>query len=252
MSMEKTLRRPRYELLDTLRGLTVLSMVVYHGTWDLVYLFGVDWEWYGGAGAHIWQQSICWTFILLSGFCWGMGRNPLKRGLIVFVGGLVVTAVTLLFMPDSRIIFGILTFTGSAMLLMIPLDKLFCRLPPVPGLIISGLLFALTKNINAMRIGIGPWQLPLPGGLYRGWLATYLGFTDFSFWSSDYFSLIPWIFLFCAGYFLCKLCSPHKEKMQLLLGKGIRPLNFIGRHALIIYMVHQPVVYGVLYLIFLL
>ena len=40
--------------------------------------------------------------------------------------------------------------------------------------------------------------------------------------------------------------------MQLLLGKGVRPLNFIGRHALIIYMVHQPVVYGVLYLIFLL
>jgi len=251
MSKEMITCRPRYELLDTLRGLTILSMVMYHGTWDLVYLFDMKWDWYDGTGAYVWQQSICWTFILLSGFCWGMGRNPLKRGLTVFCGGLIVTAVTLIFMPDSRIIFGILTFTGSAMLLMIPLDKLFCRLPPVIGLIVSGFLFALTKNINVMRIGIGPWQVPLSGKLYSGWLATYVGFTDFGFWSSDYFSLMPWIFLFTTGYFLWRICSPHKEAMFRLLGRGVRPLSFIGRHSLLIYMLHQPVVYGVLYLLFL-
>lgn len=252
MNGERTLRRPRYELLDTLRGLTVLSMVAYHGAWDLVYLFGVDWKWYGGTGAHLWQQSICWTFILLSGFCWGMGRNPLKRGLTVFGGGLIVTAATLLFMPDSRIIFGILTFTGSAMLLMIPMDKIFRRIFPWLGLALTAFLFAAARNINVRRLGIGPWQFSLPESLYRGWFATYLGFTDPGFWSSDYFSLLPWIFLFCAGYFLWKLCSPHKEKMSFLLGRGIRPLNFIGRHALIIYMIHQPLVYGVLYLAFML
>ena len=36
--------RPRYELPDSLRGLTLLSMVLYHGAWDLVYLFGVRWN----------------------------------------------------------------------------------------------------------------------------------------------------------------------------------------------------------------
>ena len=227
-------------------------MVMYHGTWDLVYLFGVDWGWYSGEGAHIWQQSICWTFILLSGFCWGMGRNPLKRGLTVFGGGLLVTAATLIFMPDSRIIFGILTFTGSAMLLMIPLDKIFRRVPPWIGIAAASLLFAMTKQINYGRIGPALWGIFLPEKLYKGWIATYVGFTDPGFWSSDYFSLLPWIFLFIAGYFLWKICSPHKEAMLRLLGRGIRPFSFVGRHALIIYMAHQPVVYGVLYLIFLL
>lgn len=252
MSGEKIAGRPRYELLDTLRGLTMISMILYHGTWDLVYLFGVDWAWYRSPAAHIWQQSICWTFILLSGFCWGMGRDPLKRGLVVFGGGLIVTAVTLLFMPDSRIVFGILTFMGSAMLLMIPLDKVLCRIPAWIGLAGSGVLFALTKQINSGVIGFGSLQIPLPEGLYRGWIATYLGFSDPTFWSSDYFSLLPWFFLFMAGYFLWRLCSPHREEMLRLFGKGIRPLSFLGRHALIVYMLHQPAVYGVLSLLYML
>ena len=252
MSGEKIAGRPRYELLDTLRGLTMISMILYHGTWDLVYLFGADWAWYRSPAAHIWQQSICWTFILLSGFCWGMGRRPLKRGLVVFGGGLIVTAATLLFMPDSRIVFGILTFMGSAMLLMIPLDKLFRKIPAWAGLAGSAALFALTKQINNGVIGFGSLRFPLPEGLYRGWIATYLGFSDPTFWSSDYFSLLPWFFLFMTGYFLWRLCSPHKEAMLRLFGKGIRPLSFLGRHALIVYMLHQPAVYGVLSLLYML
>ena len=50
-------RRPG---LDTLRGMTLVSMMVYHACWDLVYLFRQDWAWYRSFGAHLWQQSICW------------------------------------------------------------------------------------------------------------------------------------------------------------------------------------------------
>ena len=57
----------RYAGLDTLRGVTLVSMMAYHACWDLVYIFGMDWDWYGSFGAYLWQQSICWTFILLSG-----------------------------------------------------------------------------------------------------------------------------------------------------------------------------------------
>ena len=84
--------RRRIAALDALRGLTLLSMIAYHTCWDLVYLFRMDWDWYRGTGAYIWQQSICWTFILLSGFCWSMGRQPLRRGLTVFACGWIVTA----------------------------------------------------------------------------------------------------------------------------------------------------------------
>lgn len=58
----------RCALLDELRGLDLISMMLYHGMWDLVYLFGVRAPWYGSWQGELWQQSICWVFILLSGF----------------------------------------------------------------------------------------------------------------------------------------------------------------------------------------
>ena len=103
MEMEK---RKRYHLLDGIRGIVLVSMIAYHFSWNLVYLYGVKWAWYRSTGAYVWQQSICWTFILLSGFCWSMGKQPLKRGLLVFGGGLLVTAVTLAVMPYNRVVFG--------------------------------------------------------------------------------------------------------------------------------------------------
>ena len=63
----------RCRALDWIRGITLVSMILYHGAWDLVYLFGANWDWYRSKGAYVWQQSICWTFILLSGFCWALG-----------------------------------------------------------------------------------------------------------------------------------------------------------------------------------
>ena len=108
----------RYGILDSFRGITLVSMVIYHVCWDLVYLFGKDWSWYKGGWAYIWQQSICWSFILLSGFCWSLGKKPVKRGLIVFGAGAVVSVVTLLFLPEDRVLFGVLTLIGSSMLLM--------------------------------------------------------------------------------------------------------------------------------------
>ena len=115
--------KKRLHLLDTLRGITLISMIGFHGMWNLVHLFGMKAPWYRGTPGYIWQQSICWTFILLSGFCWSFSRNHLKRGLLVFGGGAVVTAVTCLLMPQNRIIFGVLTCIGSCMLLMIPVEK---------------------------------------------------------------------------------------------------------------------------------
>lgn len=94
----------RYALLDELRGLDLVSMMLYHGCWDLVNLFGIQADWYYGLPGHLWQQSICWVFILLSGFCAQLGHHTLRRGAQVFGAGALVTAVTLLFMPEDRVI----------------------------------------------------------------------------------------------------------------------------------------------------
>ena len=95
----------RYTLLDELRGLDLVSMMLYHGCWDLVNLFGIQADWYYGLPGHLWQQSICWVFILLSGFCVQLGHHTLCRGAQVFGAGALVTAVTLLFMPEDRVVF---------------------------------------------------------------------------------------------------------------------------------------------------
>lgn len=234
----------RYALLDSIRGITLLSMILYHGAWDLVYLYHVKWDWYKGTGAYIWQQSICWTFIFLSGFCWSLGKKPLKRGLTVFGGGLLVSAVTCLFMPENRVVFGVLTLTGSCMLLMIFLDKLLKKIPPEAGIFLSLLFFMVTRDINIGQLGFEGFQLvKLPDGLYRGMAATYLGFMEPGFFSADYFSLFPWLFLFISGYYL----------YHLFAGKGVLSLpafqwelpsfSFLGRHSLMIYLLHQPVLY---------
>lgn len=123
----------RYALLDELRGLDLISMMCYHGLWDVVFLFGVQLPWYTGMPGHLWQQSICWVFILLSGFCVPLGHRTLKRGAQVFAAGALVTVVTLVFMPEDRVVFGVLTFLGSAMLLTGVLEPLRRSVCPALG-----------------------------------------------------------------------------------------------------------------------
>lgn len=237
----------RYGLLDSFRGLVLISMVLYHGTWDLVYLFGQNWIWYQGKGAYIWQQSICWSFILLSGFCWSLGRHPLKRGMVVFGAGAVVSAVTLFFMPQERVLFGVLTLIGSSMLCMILLDKPFQKVPPEMGLAVSAFLFVITRNVNSGFLGFERWNiLRLPVAFYRNFITTFLGFPEPGFFSTDYFSFFPWFFLFLSGYFFYRMMDRNREFVDRYFVKKQEPFAFLGRHSLVIYMLHQPVIFGVL------
>lgn len=124
--------RLRSGTLDSLRGLTLFSMIAYHLCWDLVYLRGLPWAWYNGFWAYIWQQSICCTFILLSGYCCQASRHPIRRGAISFFGGAAVSLATALVTPEEPIRFGVLTFLGTAALLTVPLRPLLARIPPPP------------------------------------------------------------------------------------------------------------------------
>lgn len=235
-------QKKRIHGLDTLRGLTLVSMMAYHACWDLVYLVGKDWGWYRSEGAYLWQQSICWTFILLSGYCFLMGRKPWKRGAMAFGGGLLVTTVTLVAMPEEPAIWGVLTFLGSATLLTVPLKGLFLRLEPRLGLAGSFSLFLLLRDVNDGFLGFeGIRLMALPEELYRNLFTAWLGFPAAGFVSSDYFGLLPWIFLFWTGLFLYRL-RPGEAKS----GRRIPGITAMGRHSLLVYLLHQPVIYGVL------
>ena len=235
--------KTRYALPDTLRGLTLLSMVAYHGCWDMVYILGADWPWYQSSGAYLWQQSICWTFILLSGFSFSLGRRHWRRGWLVFGCGAVVTAVTVVVMPGQEIWFGVLTLLGSCMLLGALLERPLGRVPAGAGLVLSSALFVLTRSVNRGYLGFEGLRLAaLPDELYRNMATAYLGFPFPGFRSTDYFSLVPWLFLFLTGYFLFRLTGKHLAAVPRL-GR-CAPLEALGRRSLLIYMLHQPVLYG--------
>lgn len=236
--------------LDTIRGITLLSMILYHTCWDLVFLFEKRIPGYIGTGVYVWQQSICWTFILLSGFCWTLGHHHLKRGLLVFGSGLLITAVTLLAMPESRVVFGVLTMIGSCMLLLIPIEKFLLKIRTEIGLAGSFLLFLLFRNVNTGYLGFEKWNLfRLPDGLYRNLFTAYLGFPQRGFFSTDYFSLLPWFFLFLTGFYLYQLVM-KKDIMEKLFSWRVPVFDVIGRHSLLIYLLHQPIVFGISWLFF--
>lgn len=250
MELIKKVRKDRLHLIDEYRGFWIVNMIIYHGIWDLVYIFGCNWQWFKSDFAHVWQQWGCWSFIFISGFCWQMSRHNLKRGVEVFLAGLLVTVVTLIFMPGSRVVFGVLTLLGSSMLLMIPCDVLFKKINPLFGAIASFLVFLFVYPVNDGYFGFGSQQLiVLPWEWYSNLFTTYLGFTEPGFWSTDYFSLFPWFFMYTVGYFTYSFLfqGDKREKAAQILSKSIcPPLGWVGRNSLIIYMLHQPVVYGVL------
>ena len=234
----------RYALLDELRGLDLVSMMLYHACWDMMFLFGIWMDWYAGMPGRLWQQTICWVFILLSGFCAPFGRHMLRRGVTVFAAGALVTAVTLVFMPGNRVIFGVLTFLGTAMLLTGVLEPLLKKVMPAVGLAVSAVLFALTYHLVERWLGFGGLRLSLPDAVYSKDVTAFFVFEPDWFYSADYFGLLPWLFLFWAGYYLHKAVG--RRRMEPLRRPVCPALGWMGRHSLLLYLLHQPVIYGVL------
>ena len=146
---------------------------------------------------------------------------------------------------------------GSAMILMIPLDLLLKKIQPAVGAVVSFFLFLFVYPVNDGYLGFENMRMVmLPDEWYANELTTYLGFVMPGFFSTDYFSILPWIFIYITGYFCYGVVLKREpkcgiENCPLVVGlqKSIcPPLGWIGRKSLIIYMIHQPVVYGVLFI----
>lgn len=233
----------RYALIDGIRGLAIVNMILYHAIWDLVYLYGCDWQWYLGPVGTLWQQAICWTFILVSGFCLPLSSHPLQRGVEVSLAGLAVTMVTLAVMPQALIVFGVLTLIGAAMILVGLLRPWLSRLSQASGALAYGcfLLFLVTKHVQEGWLGLFGWRIALDPALYANMLTTFLGFPAPGFYSADYFPLFPWLFLFLTGYFLYHFLAKH-DALRVFVRGYCPPLEWAGRYSFWIYLAHQPVI----------
>ena len=239
----------RFSLIDAIRGIAVVNMVLYHLCYDIFCAFGV-WSAFPRAGpAVIWERLICCTFIVVSGISLHFTRHGWRRGLIVTLCGIVTTAVTVIFTPDQSIWFGVLSFLGCAMLFTYAIRKLLDRMKPLVGVIVFFLLFMLCYGIPSGYIGLFSFPLiHLPEALYQFKWLFFLGFPSKDFFSADYFPFLQWIFLYLFGYQLWRLIE--QKSLEKYFYRKIPFFDFIGRHSLIIYMVHQLVLYGICWLIF--
>ena len=125
--MKKTDKIPkvnnRLHLLDTIRGAAIIGMIFIHVSYDLPSYFSIYPGYLGSTWYEVFCQFVRITFIFLSGYCAILGKQTLKRGLIVSGVGAAITLVTIIGKFDDPIIFGVLTLIGASMLLSVPLRR---------------------------------------------------------------------------------------------------------------------------------
>lgn len=233
-------RPPRIWEIDFLRGLAIILMVGYHLLFDLAEFRGV--RRFLGFSTDL--STAAWTaaqlvfaglFVVLSGTSSTLSRNNLRRGLRLLAVSFLVTAATYVFDPESAVWFGILQCLAVSMLLygaaFVKARAAVCAAWGAPVIALAAALPAVKRTL-AVRTD---WLMPL-------------GLTSPSFSSFDYFPLIPWLGIFLVGAALGK--SAYASRRSLLPWRlPVTFVNVAGRHSLLIYLVHQPVIMGVLYLL---
>ena len=231
------MRKQRIWELDALRGICILGMVAVHLIYDLSVM-----------GIHIAPRLLSFfqhwggiVFLVLSGICVTLGHRHIRRGLAVFGCGMVCTAATagmyLLGLADKGILirFGVLHCLGCCMVLW----QFFSRCTG-SGLALWGIILCAAGFFLEQRIFVDvPWLLPL-GFQYPG--ST----------SADYFPLLPNLGFFLFGALLGRKLYRQKETRFPRVNPQVFPVSFLckcGIHSLSIYLLHQPVLTGILWLV---
>lgn len=234
-----TLRRDRIWEIDFLRGLSIILMVGYHLLYDLGAMAGVK-SFLGfttDLSTPAWlaaQYFFAALFILLSGISSTLSRDNVRRALKLIAVALLITAVTFAFNRAATVHFGILHCLGVSIFLYgvaFKTSKAWaCAAAGAAVLVVAAALPLALKGVTVRFDWLLPFGIHTP--LYS---------------SFDYFPLLPWFGVFLAGAALGK--SVYASRRSLIRRRlPVTFVNFAGRHSLLIYIVHQPVILAFLYL----
>ncbi|MCK4927250.1 MAG: DUF1624 domain-containing protein [Candidatus Aenigmarchaeota archaeon] len=236
--------KTRFFEIDTLRGIAIILMIFYHILYDLYYFAGLDIDLWSGPLWFIGRASAA-TFIFLVGVSLTisisraktgltekeMFRKYLYRGTRIFSWGLLITAMTYLFLDKGTIYFGILHFIGLSIILAYPFLK----------------LKQLNVLLAAAIITIGLYLKDL--ALNTAFLIP-LGVKPVSFYTLDYFPLFPWFGAVLLGIYIGNTFYPKGKRYFRIpdLKRQLKPLAYLGKNSLMIYLIHQPILIAVIYI----
>ena len=237
----------RFPEIDVFRGVAVLFMVLYHVLFDL-YTFGLlEVPIQSGPGEVIADVTAAGFFSIVGislriSFSraekGGLDRFArLKkyslRGIKLLLWGGIITGVTYLLYPKFPVIFGALQFIGTSVLfgyllleLTLQLNRL-CRILSFGLLSLAVFLVAVPARALSVDHGFLVWLGPTPAG----------------FQSLDYFPLLPWFGFVLGGLVLGELFYPAGTRRKKFYEVKNPALEFLGRNALVVYFLHQPLIY---------
>lgn len=238
----------RVRLFDAVRGFSVASMVLFHACYDLVFIYGVEVPFFSGLFVDVWRATIAWTFLAVSGWMCSFSKSNLVRsGRYLAIAALIFVATSLAAVDDP-INFGIVFCIGAATLVDALLEK--AGLEP-HGLLVAGCLcvaFLLCLNVPRGSFGGPFFSVELPAAWYgTPWLA-WLGFPGPGFVSGDYYPLVPFALMYGAGIATGRWFKTRGYP-SWVLDAHCRPLEWLGRHALPIYVIHQPALMALFWLL---
>lgn len=256
MSNSKVFKRASE--LDFLRGLAIFLMILQHLAYDIRYMAGVDvFEFIESNWFDTFLQPffLC-IFAGVSGICCVFSRNNGKRGLKLGLFAIALTIITYIatfkFGFSCLIIYNILHLLATSILIYAGIEFIEKK-RGIDSRIINVLL-----GLIAAFIAVIGKRIECYDGLYESWwlLSTGIAVNGYPA-MADWLPFFPWASAFFIGTLLGR--NEYKTRESLLTNTWFgtsrlanrisRPFEFIGRHSLIVYVVHQPVVLGIVYLI---
>lgn len=230
--------------IDFIRGIAIILMILFHLIVDLKDFYAYDLDYLTG-GWYIEGKFSAILFILLCGVSSTLGKNSTRHGIRVFLWAMVLTITTYFYNQSYYILFGILHFLGISLLTANFMGQL------------SIIWLAM---ISSSSIGIG---LLLSQRFVANSYLFPVGLVDSTFTSLDYYPLFPWYGVFVLGIILGKILYGNRKRLSdcqaslspskfLTVPRPIRSSTLIpqlGRHSLAVYLLHQPILLALLYII---
>ena len=241
----------RVPLIDTLRGVCLIIATVYEFFY-IIYTFGMlsgtglykfAEDFINGDTMHYWVFGFEFVFVLLSGISVNYSKNKFKHVLKLLVCSVIITVGSGIFFGfEDAVYFGMVHFLTVGWLIYALIEKkwgeLFDKVSLTAWIVLFLLSYMAIKYYHVKPLMIGSFEVPY----------YFIGFTPLNYMPKEFFGILPWIFVFFTGITLGKYLQdgiiPENDYKF-----GVPGIDVVGRNGMLIYLLHYPVVYGIVLLL---